>query len=533
MRSFLGLAVSLLVVWGGCSKIEVHACTADGDCGGDSVCVRGYCVFDPLPRLRVEASGDRARVGEEVRLDASRSFVPDGGSIELELRLHPEGAAEVVPSGEAMVHAFRILEPHQNVEAVLVGRTVSGRETSWSGVVAPLNSAPRLELLLPERLQAGERLRIGLLVEDPDGDPVEVDWSYEGEGAFVAKGLEAELRIPEGADEGWHRIEVRGDDGIDAAKTSVTFQPKNEPPRILEIRGAKTVAHSCNEAHCSAQAAFEVVADDAGVLRYHWRLVDEWDGEVTILGENDAKPVFVLKGPIGKPIAGTYRLEVEVRDSHDALATASTEFTVGNRPPSLDLPDPGVIHHTVLSEGRYRWLRPAESVEIWEDPDGDPPIEVKWSSPDARVRFADPHRLDTSIWIDGDEGLLDARIPLVVEAREANGGEARAEAHMSLGNRPPEFEFLEYGTPYLSGLGEEFYYETVVTIGFSDPDGDPVELTVDFDPRFKPPLGFWLHPTPEGVKIRGPWTQYFLRIQTTARDPFGGLHRQTHGIDLR
>src|SRR5690606_36646801 len=196
MRSFLGVGISLVLLGGGCAEVEVHACRTDRDCEADAVCVRGYCLSEPLARLRVRLSSDRARVGEVVRLDASRSYVMGGGPIDLELFLDPEEAVERLPADGTMVRAFRIVQPHRNVEADLVGRTASGREVHWKRVGATRDSPPRIRFLMSERLHPGERIRVGLEVEDPDDDPVVVAWSPVGPSTLTPRGLEAELQIP-------------------------------------------------------------------------------------------------------------------------------------------------------------------------------------------------------------------------------------------------------------------------------------------------------------------------------------------------
>ncbi|HLV61203.1 MAG TPA: hypothetical protein VKY51_07365 [Fredinandcohnia sp.] len=520
MRSFLGVGISLVLLGGGCAEVEVHACRTDRDCEADAVCVRGYCLFEPLPRLRVKLSSDRARVGEVVRLDASRSYVMGGGPIDLELFLDPEEAVERLPADGTMVRAFRIVQPHRNVEAVLVGRTASGREVHWKGVVAPRNSPPRIRFLLPERLQPGERIRIGLEVEDPDGDPVEVAWSHEGPSTLTPRGLEADLQIPEWAEETWHRIEARASDGLDVARASIGFQAKNAPPRILEVVGPPAVAHGCDATACVAQAAFRVDAEDAGRLQVRWRFLGAWPGEVEIRGEEDLHPVFHLRAPPTVRIAGSYPIEVEVRDVHGATATATAELTVGNRPPQLVAHDGSTVHHAVVGPNRYRWTRPAGAVAAWDDPDGDVPAEVLWSSPDPRVHFEDPHRLDTALWVEGDESLVGARIPLVLEARDVNGGTARAEGTMVLGNRPPEILSVNVAKSSLV-VGESVIYKTTVTAEATDPDGDPVELWLA--PEYKLLPGVVFGRIPGGAIVETATLPQYLPLVYTARDPLGGM----------
>lgn len=478
MRSCLGLAVSLLVVLGGCSKLDLHQCERNEDCHADSICSTGFCIYDPLPRLRVEVSSDRARVGEVIRLDPGRSYLPGGGPLEMELVLRPKDAGEILPVQEGL-YAFRLLRPHTSVEATLVARSVSGRESRWATAIAPLNSPPVVRLVGPDLVQPGERVVFEAVVEDPDGDPFEVEWGYEGEGNFVSSGTSAVLALDPVDTEGWHHISLRATDGLERGEASVSFQPRNAPPVIEEILVPGTVEHTCTERSCFAQARLEVVAQDVGTLSHAWFFRSEFPGQARIEGEREANPLVILEAPPHRRIAGTHQVEVHVRDAFGALSTASVDFTVGNRPPSLTAHDESVVHHEFVSKGRYRWLRAPGSVQVWEDPDGDPPVEVSWSSSDPRVRFSDPKAIDPWIEIEGDERLLGARIPVSVVARDSNGAEASSEALLQLGNRPPELVEFRHETAVVGPLGHSAF----IDFHFEDPDGDPLAITVALDPE--------------------------------------------------
>lgn len=520
MRSFLGLAISLLFVSGACSKVEVHRCENRDDCHDDAICTEGYCVFDPLPRLRVEASGDRAGVGEEIWLDASNSYVPERGGLELELSLSPEGVAEILPGGGEMNFGFRVVEPHTSVEAVLLGRSESGREAIWRTAIAPRNSPPLVDLHLPERMQPGERIRLEAAVEDPDGDPVWLEWRYEGVGEFLAESSEAFLDLPPEDDASPHRIEVVAHDGISSSRALVEFQAENAPPRIVELIGPGVVEHRCNETHCFAEAHFEVVAEDVGPLRYDWRFRGELQGEAIFEGADHSRSMLFLSVLRSRPIAGSYQVEVQVRDEKGALAAAVIEFSVGNRPPKLIAHDESPVFHHFVRPGVYLWERAPDAVKLWEDADGDMAVDVEWSSPDPRVKFSHARSLDTHVWVQGGEELLGARIPLRVKARDPNGTEISAEASMELGNRPPALENLSVTGPMMTGGGYSRF-----TVGFDvvDPDGDPLDVHIDFHPDedVEPPF-FLLREAPRGVYLDVFLHSFSVRLVVTATDPLGG-----------
>lgn len=530
MRSFLGLAVSLLVTLGSCSEIVVRRCTSQGDCHADSICSMGFCTHDPLPRLRVEASGDRAKVGEVIRFDASQSYLPGGGRLKMELKVVPEDAAELLPP-EGDLFSIRMRRPHTSVEASIVARSRGGREVKWTTAIAPQNSPPSVKLDLPETIQPGELLLLEAEVEDADGDPVDVRWSYSGGGHFQAEENRAELDLAADTSDEAHKLTIHASDGIDVSHLSKTFTPENAPPSIEEVVAPETIEHECTEHGCFASAQLQVIAKDVGDLRYNWYLLTEFSGQVLFEGGARADPHLLLQTPPDRSISGPYRLEVHVRDEFDALATATVDILVGNRPPLLQAHDESALDHEYVSEGRYRWYRQPGSVEIWRDPNGDIPMDVKWESPDSRVRFSDAATIDPWVEIEGDESLLGARIPLSVYARDVNGAEASAETEVVLGNRKPELLRFIPGTTNRAG---QFGYQTPLTIDVEDADGDPVRTTVYFDPENPPASGYRVSLVQE---ISGRWRidsdaqEFRAQVIVALEDSLGGVSLTKHLVD--
>lgn len=445
--------------------------------------------------------------------------------MEMELRLEPADAAELLPPADE-VYAFRVIRPHTSVEATLVARSDTGREEKWRVAIAPQNAPPVLRLVQPDRFQPGDRLVFDAEVEDPEGDPVELEWAYEGAGDFRAEGASAELLLDPDDEGGSHRVEVRATDGIDASEATATFRAENAPPKIVELLVPERIEHECTDQSCVARARLEVVAEDVGPLRYAWYARGDHSGEVKIEGDKDPDPLFVLETFPDRPIAGTYPVEVHVRDASDALSTATVEVVVGNRPPGLVAHDESPLPHEPLSEGRYRWYREPGSVELWNDPDGDPALEVEWSSPDPRVHFSDARAIDPWIEIEGDEELLGARIPIAVVAQDPSGAEVAAEAELELGNRPPVIlEFSPSGF-----LGTTGYGDAVLSIRtrVEDPDGDPVKTTLLLDPE-RPPLpqyGLRARDTAHGWTLRSSKNSFEAHVIFVAEDPFGAISLQ-------
>jgi len=460
--------VSLLVVVG-CTEPPVHRCQVDDDCHRDATCVQGHCIFDPLPRLRAVPSADRARVGEVVIFHLGDSVLPAGAP---EVRLEPEGAAEVLSPGPDGSPRIRMVRPHTSVGVTLVARSPAGRGVSQSLALAPRNSAPFVRLVAPESLQPGELVEFRAEVSDADGDAFSVEWTYDGAGDFAAEGLVARIRLPAEDVEGEHRLGVRADDGLDAGEASTAFRPGNRPPVVEGIVVPGAVEHHCNEVFCGAQARLVAVVRDAGPLTYDWHFRFA-NSSVTASFEGvGPNPLLLLSAPRFDPLAGTYPVEVVVRDAEGAIATATAEVSVANRPPLLRAHEGRPLPHAVVGEGRYLWYREPGAVSVWSDPDGDPPRpgSVRWSSPDPSVRFLDPESLDPRIEIEGGSELLGKKVPIAVEAEDINGARVSAEAILELGNRPPVvgYSFTQL-FPTINGG-----YMQILCFDVADPDGDPI-----------------------------------------------------------
>lgn len=484
MRTFR-LAFSLFLILG-CSETPVHRCTVDADCHADATCSEGFCIFDPLPRLRVKASADRARVGEIVEFDTRGSSVPQGSSIEL--LLSPPDAAEILPPETDGVLRIRKVRPHVSLEVTLLARSPSGRPASKTVSIAPQNSAPKVRLDLPESLQPGELVDLVADIVDPDGDPFEVEWSYDGTGELSVEGSLARLLLPPDDFETEHRIRIRADDGLDVGEASASFRAENLPPAIDDIVVPQAVEHACDEQVCRASARLEAVIRDVGPLSYDWFLRDDgFEGEANFEGGFGPSPQLMLTTPLHVPIAGTYPIEVVVRDSHGAFSSTTAEVTVANRPPLLRAHDETPLRHEFLADGRFRWYRNPGTVAVWEDPDGDVPAakSIQWSSSDPDLRILDPRSIDPVIEIEGGPELLGKRIPISVVAEDVNGAKASSEATLELGNRPPVMTF-HYGWPAKKIPTYADRWSQRVDFHVSDYDGDPFEWQFFFDPNDPP-----------------------------------------------
>lgn len=485
MRTFR-LAFSLFLLLGGCSETVVHRCTNQADCHADATCSEGFCIFDPLPRLRVVASSDRARVGEVVKLDTSGSLLPKGSSIELFLK--PPDAAEILPPETEDELQIRVVRPHVSLEATLLARSPTGRPASKTIAIAPQNSAPEVRLELPASLQPGELVDWVAEIVDPDGDPFEIEWSYEGPGEFSAEGASAQLLLPQDDFDSEHRIRVRADDGFDVGEASASFRAENLPPVIETIAVPPAVEHQCDEQVCRAFAKLEAVVRDVGPLSYDWFLRDDtFDGEVNFEGGFGPSPQLILVTPLLSPIARTYPIEVVVRDPHGALSSATAEVSVSNRPPLLRAHDETPLHHEYLSEGRFRWYRNPGTVTLWEDPDGDAPApnSILWSSPEPDLLIVDPKTIDPRIEIEGGPELLGRRILVSVVAQDVNGAKASSEAVLELGNRPPVLDRYAFFAAAEKTMPKGRFFQRI-DIDVSDPDGDPFQRQFFFDPNDLP-----------------------------------------------
>nr|PZM92645.1 MAG: hypothetical protein DIU72_05785 [Pseudomonadota bacterium] len=475
-----------LLVFAGCTQPAIHQCKVDDDCDSDAICAEGHCIFDPLPRLRAVPSTDRARVGEVVTLELGESSLPVGS---VEVRVEPEGAAEVLAPASDGSPRIRVIRPHTSLGVTLVARSPAGRKVSQSLAIGPRNSAPVVRLVAPESLQPGEEAEFRAEVSDPDGDAFAVEWEYVGHGTFSANGVLARLSLPPGEAESEHRLRVRADDGLDPGEATLAFRPGNRPPVIEGIVVPEAVEHHCGEFGCGAQVRLEAVVRDAGPLTYDWHFrAQGFSGTATFEGAGP-NPLLILRTPPNEPIAGSYPVEVVVRDEEGAIATATTQVVVSNRPPRLAAHDGRPLLHVAVGEGRYLWYREPGTFPVWLDPDGDTPRpgSIRWSSPDPAVRILDPESLDPRIEIEGGPELLGQKIPISVEAEDVNGARAKVEAELEPGNHPPTV--LGYSiVQRLAVEGVRSFQPFCFDV--EDPDGDPLvvlELVVhpDNDPSWR------------------------------------------------
>lgn len=437
MRFFLSLGF-FSVLLAGCSPIGVHRCESSSQCSEDAVCAEGFCVYDPLPRVHLQASQDRARVGDVVVFDARESFLPGHGQLETSLILEPEDCAELLPSDEAGVFPVRIVRPKVDLLATLVGRSPTGREVRSTLRVQRENSPPTLALeTLDEAFQPGQEVTFVATVEDPDGDEVTLDWSLEeGPGELVVGDGAASLLLS-GEDGSRYRLRVDADDGSLGGRSfaELSFEGKNLPPRIVSLT-LPPIEHQCAGNACQAGGRLDAEVADVGPVTYEWfaRGGGDGEGQMNIDAHTSKTPWLIVYSHLAGRIAGTYRVELQARDGFGAISVVSGEIQVTNRPPVLLAHDGSLLPASPLGNDTYRWERKAGTVRTWSDPDGNSPdpTSIRWSSPHSTVEFSDPHVIDPVVRVVGEARLVDESIEILVTARDTNGAEASHKSYLRL-----------------------------------------------------------------------------------------------------
>ncbi len=488
-RFFVSLVVAALL--GSCGGEEITTCSTDVDCGVGALCKHRLCVADPAPEIVLTADRREARIGEAVVVDAGASSAAAG----MEFRVEPDGAASLEIEGRRAV--IRRQVPHQGVDVVVTARSASGAVAEGRLHVAARNSEPTVQLVAtPDPFQPGAEVLLEAQATDGDGDPLSFEWDLEGgAGSLAGAGNRATLSTVAGTEAIRYAVRVRALDGKGgASEASVTLEARNAAPAI--VLPEVLVDHQCggDPFTCSASASLAVEVEDVGPTSVAFRLLsDRTDVAHRFVEDEDGITTLELVCAPACAIAGTWQVEVTATDALGAATTRQLAVEVRNRPPMLRAHDGSAVPHSALAdEGGVRYLlaRAAGSVITWEDPDGDPPApgSVRWSSTSEIVEFEDPASLDTLVRAIGTREELLA-IELAVVAADINGAEAADRAAIPVGNTGPSATFggdPREGHSYLrtEADGSRVYRKAISleSLEASDPDGDPLAVTVELDP---------------------------------------------------
>ena len=276
----------------------------------------------PVPSLGIDP--DRVLTGEEVTLDGSRSYDPDGDIVDLEFTVL-DGSGEVVGlyAGTLEEHAW--YPEDDGVYTVVLNVTDDdGAWVSVEGTVSVMNRAPEVVLdeptgnLFGSVLEAPSTLVAGVVAEDDDGEVSSIRWLEGGnliqvaEGASITHPLLAEGPLS-------LKVVVEDDDGAQAFTwLNITV---NEPPTAemaVTLDGEPVTDGKVRE---RKMLTFDGSAssDPGNIARFQWEFGDGFTQEGTLVSH-------------AYQAAGSYTVTLKVTDDNGATDQVTYEVTVVEEP---------------------------------------------------------------------------------------------------------------------------------------------------------------------------------------------------------
>lgn len=501
----LGLAITA------CKDIDTGSCTNDAECGPQGVCQRSVCVRTDLPVLTVATDRSEARIGETVLVDASASWSRTGGHLSFSFAVEPEGAASIIVGEDVPgVAWFTVEKPHLDFDVVVEAIDRNDNRSIERRTIVSQDSPPIVDWsFAPEPFQPGDVVTITLAAMDPDGDVLAFDWSLEGSwGSLIGDGPTAQLHTVPHREDIIYRVSASvSARGIEVTR-AVDLSGRNRAPEIIPF-AEPAADHACEAGlGCLSRIPLIETIDDVGDVRADARILSGPPDVTVVLEANGSGGFDAITScrPVC-PIAGDYRIEVTATDTEGLVSTREIGARVRNRPPVLQVHDGGALPHAWHPPGLFRVERPAGTVLVWSDPDGDPPdlSTIRWSASSSVVDFSDPASIDPSIVAIGTkEQLQDLTITLL--AADINGAEAADTRPLPVGNRPPSIYFAgeeSEGHEYVGVAGDgQPILRKAFLVPVEDRDGDPIEL------RVRPP-----YPTPAGMRVYEESGTWYLEVE--------------------
>jgi PKD repeat protein len=256
--------------------------------------------YTPLQAANVTGDGDPFDPGEQWRL----SPVPYGSSDVVTV------AVFETASGTRLLADRRVARPPDG------GGDGPSTPTTPTTTPPPSNDPPTADFDLNRTtVQTGESIRFSDVSTDTDGTIVDREWEF-GDGTTASGDATVTHRY---ADDGTYTVSltVTDDDGATATATTEVTVTNRQP----------TVDLSANQTDVETFEDVEFTADasdpDGPPPTVEW----DFDGDGTV--DAAGTPVTHEYGD-----NGTYTAEAIVTDDDGATATATTEVTVANRPPT-------------------------------------------------------------------------------------------------------------------------------------------------------------------------------------------------------
>ena len=336
------------------------------------------------------------------------------------------------------------------------GRGGTATQTFLVTVTAP-NQNPVIDAISAQSCAVGDTLNLTANYSDPDGDPVSATPSSDNAGIASAAVVNSDLTVSCIA-EGFATITITVEDdrgGVAGTSFGVTVGAANQPPTIdaisplnLVVGDSQTVAINYSDPN-GDPVTVAPTSDNTGVAT----VTQSNTFELTVNGVSE----------------GTANITVSVDDGNGGTNSASFVVTVNapapvNQPPVID-----PIAPIAIDAGT------SQIVAInYSDPDGDPVTVTPTSDNTGVATVTQSNTFELTV-----NGVSEGTANITVSVDDGNGGTNSASFVVTVNapapvNQPPVIDPI---APIAIDAGTS----QIVSINYSDPDGDPVTVTPTSD----------------------------------------------------
>jgi uncharacterized protein (TIGR03790 family) len=294
------------------------------DLGASDQVEMNVTVLNMLPEASLGIDPGTVLTGDEVTLDGSRSFDPDGSIVDLEFTVL-DGTGEVVGLFAGTLEEHPWFPEDDGVYTVVLN--VTDDDGAWvevEGDLTVLNRPPEVVLdeatgdLFGSVLEAPSTLVAGVLAGDDDGEVTAITWMGGEPLVQVAEG--ASVTIPldtEGALS--LLVTVVDDDGAQASTwLNLTV---NEPPvarLAVSVEGEDVVDAKVREKRMLTFDGSNS-SDPGGIARFQWDFGDGFTQDGSLVSHAFGS-------------AGSYTVTLKVTDDHGATDQITYEVRVVEEP---------------------------------------------------------------------------------------------------------------------------------------------------------------------------------------------------------
>ncbi len=386
----------------------------------------------------------------------STTFIPTSDNTTV-ATVTPSGQAITIFAREAGVATIRI--------QVIDARGATAETSFLVTVVQPElpNNPPNIDPIPSQTLTQGATINIAVNISDPDGDTISdlVVQSASPAIAGVSKSADNQSINIAGFAAGTTTVTLTAQDSR-GASSSIAFAvvvnppaPTNDPPSIGTIPGQSL------EEGTSTDIALSISDPNGDATSYTLASSEPAAVGVSDLGGNTIR----ITG--NQPGAAT--VTVTVDDGRGGIASTAFSVTVNARPDPNQNPTISPIADQTLEVGEIL------SVDLlMSDPDGD---SLTFSTTSDDVNIATTGQVDADTL--SITGVAEGVTSITVAVGDGNGGSTTTTFNVTVTpavvpNNPP---ILDAISPQALEVGQT----VLVTINYSDPDGDPLSILATSD----------------------------------------------------